>query len=298
MQKDFRMMLSHALVLTVLAAPAFAGSEPKYLALGDSISFGYHPVPSPPQPVQSYVGYPEILGTLTPTPDINLSCPGQSSSTFLDPSQAASSEVPGANCETITIQQPPPTPPIVIPGWKTVPLPLHNSYTGSQAYAAVDQLLAHKSIDLVTISIGGNDLLYVQFTCSTSPNFPGCVQAALPGALSNYGQNLAAILTRIRTNGQYNGTIVLVNNYALSTDPLVMQAIGALNQVMGTVGSQFGAKIADAYTAFQIASSPFGGDPCKAGLLARLSPTACDEHPSLVGQTVIATTVLNTIVSR
>jgi hypothetical protein len=188
-----------------------------------------------------------------------------------------------------------------LPGWKAAKLPLHTSYTGTQVDATISQLLANKSIDLVTISLGGNDLLFVQFTCSTSPDFVGCVQTALSdpkGALFKYGNNLAAILARIRTQAQYNGTIILVNNYALSTDPLVMQAIGALNQVMSTVGSQFGAKIADAYTAFQIASTPFGGDPCKAGLLARLSPTACDEHPSLVGQSVIATTVLNAIVSR
>ncbi len=36
------------------------------------------------------------------------------------------------------------------------------------------------------------------------------------------------------------------------------------------VASNFGVKFADAYTAFQLASAPFGGDPCAAGLLIRL----------------------------
>src|SRR5215468_12603863 len=120
MTNRLRMWIGQIVVLTVFVAPGIAASEPKYLALGDSISFGYHPVPPPPQPVQTYMGYPEILGSLSPTPDINLSCPGQSSTTFLDPSKAATSEVPGANCEIISIPD--------LPGWKAS-LPLHNNYT-------------------------------------------------------------------------------------------------------------------------------------------------------------------------
>jgi len=202
--------------------------------------------------------------------------------------------VPGENCEFISSQ---------FPGWKAAGLPLHNSYSGTQAEAAVSQLLANKSIDLVTISLGGDDLLFVQYTCGgpADPNFVTCVQGALKdpkGPLFAYGNNLATILAKIRKDAQYTGTIVLVKYFATSTDPLVKQAIGALNQVMAQVGSQFGAKVADAYTAFQIASIPYGGDPCKAGLLVRLSPTTCDVHPTRLGQNVLATTVLIAIFSR
>jgi lysophospholipase L1-like esterase len=185
-------------------------------------------------------------------------------------------------------------------GGKAADLPLHNKYTGTQAENAVSQLLANKSIDLVTISLGGDDLLFVQYTCGgpANPNFVTCVHGALSGALVAYGTNLGTILAKIRKDAQYTGTIVLVKYFATSTDPLVKQAIGALNQVMAQVGSQFGAKVADAYTAFQIASIPYGGDPCKAGLLVRLSPTNCDVHPTRLGQDVIATTVLIAIFSR
>jgi lysophospholipase L1-like esterase len=289
MKNNFRrMMMGRALVLTVLVAPVFAASNSRYLALGDSISFGYHPpAPPPPQPIQSYVGYPEILDPLVPKQEINLSCPGQTSASFLTGSSAT--EVPGQNCESSS-------------GWKAN-LPLHNPYTGPQAAAAVSQLQANKSIDLVTISLGGDDLLFVQYMCGgpANPNFVTCVQGALTehkGALFAYGKNLRTILAKIRKEAQYTGTIVLVKYFATSTDPLVKQAIGALNQVMAQVGSQFGAKVADAYTAFQIASIPYGGDPCKAGLLVRLSPTACDVHPTRLGQGVIATTVLIAIFSR
>src|ERR1019366_7131281 len=230
---------------------------------------------------------PEILDPRVPKQEINLSCPGQTSASFLDGRSAT--EVPGENCESLR-------------GWKA-DLPLHNSYTGTQADYAVSRLLANKSIDLVTISLGGDDLLFVQYTCGgpADLNFVTCVQGALSdpkGALFKYGNNLGTILAKIRYQAQYTGTIVLVKYFATSTDPLVKQAIGALNRVMAQVGSKFGAKVADAYTAFQIASIPYGGDPCKAGLLVRLSPTTCDVHPTRLGQNVLATTVLIAIFSR
>ena len=294
MKNNFRMMLGRTLALTVLVAPVFAASNSRYLALGDSISFGYHPLPPPPQPIQSYIGYPEILDPMVPKQVINLSCPGQTSASLLYGKEASATEVPGANCEYINSSW---------PGWKNAGLPMHNSYPGTQADYAVSQLLGNKSIDLVTISIGGDDLLFVQYTCGgpANPNFVTCVQGALSdptGALFAYGNNLGTILTKIRKEAQYTGTIVLVKYFATSTDPLVKQAIGALNKVMAQVGSQFGAKLADAYTAFQIASIPYGGDPCKAGLLVRLSPTTCDVHPTPLGQNVLATTVLIAIFSR
>lgn len=280
--------------LMVLAAPIFAANNSRYLALGDSVSFGYIPLPPPPQPIQTYVGYPEILDPLIPKQEINLSCPGQSSAGFLYGTAASATEVPGQNCEFIS-----PT----LPGWKAAGLPLHNSYSGTQADFAVAQLLANKRIDLVTISLGGNDLLFVQYRCGgpADPNFVPCVQAALndpTGPLFTYATNLGTILTRIRQEAKYKGAIVLVKYFATGTDPLVKLAVGTLNQVMAQVGAQFGAKMADGYVAFQIASTPYGGDPCRAGLLARLSPTTCDVHPSRLGQGVLAASVLAAIYGR
>jgi lysophospholipase L1-like esterase len=291
MKNNFRMMMGRALLLAVLVAPVFAESNSRYLALGDSISFGYDPLPPPL--IENYVGYPEILDPWVPKQVINLSCPGQSSASFLDVSKASATEVPGGNCEFISDQ---------LPGWKTAGLPLHNSYTGTQADYAVS-LLKKTPIDLVTISIGGNDLLFVQYVCGGpgNPNFVTCVQEALlnsEGPLAAYGTNLGTILARIRIEAKYTGRIVLVNYFATSTDPLVEQAIKALNQVMAGVGRGFGAKVADAYNAFRNASIPYGGDPCKAGLLVRWDSKTCDVHPSRLGQKVLATTVLIAIFSR
>lgn len=110
--------------------------------------------------------------------------------------------------------------------------------------------------------------------------------------LPEYAVNLARILTAIRVQAQYSGNLVLVNYFAPTKNPLDAQAVAAMNAVMAQVGGQFGAKIADAFKAFQLASFFFQGDPCKAGLLTRLSATVCDVHPSKYGQQVLAATTL------
>jgi hypothetical protein len=157
---------------------------------------------------------------------------------------------------------------------------LHANYTGTQLEFAVSQLTTNKHINLVTLSIGGNDLLLLEQQCSAPgvPSFSACVSGLLPGVLQSYAANLTAILAILRAN--YNGTVVLVTSYSPSANPLFLQAIGALDFVMTRVGINFGVKFADGFTAFQIASAPFNGDPCAAGLLIRLTATTCDVDPS------------------
>jgi len=114
-----------------------------------------------------------------------------------------------------------------------------------------------------------------------------CVNAGLPGVLQAYGQNLAVILSAIRSN--YSGMLILVKYYSPS---LALNGIAvAVNDVMAQVGSGFNARFADGYTAFQFASAPFGGDPCKAGLVIPLGGGVCDIHPTLLGQSILAGTV-------
>jgi hypothetical protein len=177
---------------------------------------------------------------------------------------------------------------------------LHTNYTGTQLQFALSLLTSNKHINLVTLGIGGNDLLMVEAQCAAHPvpSFAACVQAVLPGALQSYAFNLTAILTALRV--KYDGTLVLVKNYSPSADPLFIEAVSALDSVMMQVGVNFGVKFADGFTAFQIASAlflspvaPHNGDPCAAGLLIRLTATTtCDVHPSPLGRNVLAATVV------
>jgi lysophospholipase L1-like esterase len=278
-------------LLALLVAPLSAGNPDNftYLALGDSIAFGFDPTLLPPiskstqlPTPDKFTGYPEKVAEfnhlLQSGKEVNASCPGETSASFLI------AGAPDNGCLAFKTE-----------------IGLHTTYKGTQASFAFSQLATNKHINLVTLSIGGNDLLLLQQRCNIVPqNFAACVEADLAsstGTLALYAGNLAAILGTIRAN--YQGTLILMTSYTPNVDPLFLQAIEGLNLVMVEVGTHFGVKFADGFTAFQIASAPFGGDPCKAGLLIRFSPPltsplVCDVHPSPIGRDILAITVLLT----
>jgi hypothetical protein len=133
--------------------------------------------------------------------------------------------------------------------------------------------------------------LLVLENCANAADIVACVNSQLPAVFYAYGQNLAHILAALRA--QYDGTLVLVTYY--SPSPNLNGVAQALDSVMTQVGSQFDAKFADGFGAFQLASAPFQGDPCKAGLVVRLSPSTCDVHPSPAGQELLAAAVESAI---
>ena len=290
-----RLITIPTLALALLVAPVFGGDEKNltYLALGDSIAFGLDPTllstqPNQPLPkANRFTGYPErvaIFVRQSSGKQINAACPGETSGSFLN-TAGTGHGLPRAG------------------GFKAV-IGLHAAYTGSQVRFASSVLASNKQINLVTLGIGDNDLVLLQQKCAKpDPGaFAACVLADLNdqtnGTFATYGRNLFAILGAIRAN--YHGTLILMKSYTPNTDPLFAQAIMGLNQVMMDVGAFFGAKYADGFAAFQFASAPFGGDPCKAGLLIRLSqpprgPLVCDVHPTPYGRDVLAVTVLAAI---
>jgi lysophospholipase L1-like esterase len=299
-----------ALVLTFV--PVLGAEEKKftYLALGDSIAFGVDPTQLPPISTsvpgpEAFTGYPErvaeVRKLLQAKKLANASCPGESSGSFL------TFGARDLGCNDVGPQGQPP--------WKPS-IGLRTNYAGTQMEFAQKQLRSHEKIDLVTLSIGGNDLSIVQKDCGLSANgdpaaFAACVQQKLfvetpagglaPGeVLQAYAANLTQILTRIRAGAEYKGTLVLLNYYSPSADPLTTGAIFALNQVMAGVGAPFGAKIADGFAAFQMASGP-DGDPCRAGLLVELTPRpnlSCDIHPSVKGRNLLAAAVVGAIETK
>jgi lysophospholipase L1-like esterase len=256
-----------------------------YLALGDSIAFGFNPTlfdPALPLPTPSqFSGYPEVVAKFEhlqqSKKQVNASCPGESSASF------RMVGAPDNGCNGPGPQGQPPFKPTV---------GLHTQYSGTQLDFAISELASNKHINLVTLGIGGNDLLMIEEQCTANPvpTFPECVGAKLPNALQSYAANLTAILTGLRAN--YTGPLVLMTLYSPSADPLFTQAIDALNSAMTQVGTNFGVKFADGFTAFQLASALNNGDPCAAGLLIRLNATSCDVDPSPMGHDVLAATIL------
>lgn len=275
------------LALAMLAAPMLAGNETNYtyLALGDSIAFGFDPTlfsPTLPTPTPAqFTGYPEVVAQIEhlaqANKEVNAACPGETSGSFWI------AGAPDNGCHGLGPEGQPP--------FKTS-IGLHTNYTGTQLEFAVSQLTTNGHINLVTLDLGGNELLLLERQCGgpADPSFSLCVTTLLPGVLQSYGANLAAILASIRA--KYNGTVVLVETYSPSADPLFIEAVGTLALVMTQVGMNFDVKFADGFTAFQIASAPFNGDPCAAGLLIRLTATTCDVHPSPAGRNLLAATVI------
>jgi lysophospholipase L1-like esterase len=288
------------LSLFLLMAIPLAASGPTitYLALGDSVAFGLNGALLPPYtsavPTPSeFIGFPTTLSYLVPpfSPNnlANASCPGETSGSFLNTS------APDNGCNGDHIVYPPPgsnLPPIHLPPFKTT-VGLHVSYTSSQMAYAATELGAGNHVGLVTLMIGANDVLLVLpqlEACGTSTT---CAEGVLTPVLANYATNLAQILGGLRR--LYSGTLVLVTYY--SPTAALNTVAQALNSTMTTVAANFpNIIIADSYTPFQVASAPFGGDPCQAGLLIKLpanpyNTSACDIHPSPLGRDLIAAAV-------
>ena len=260
----------------MFSIPAFAANEKDYtyLALGDSVAFGFDPTEKKFTP-SKFVGYPDRVAISLKNTNgkdlVNAACPGQSSLSFL----AGGFDI---GCDA----------------YKSA-YGLHSDYTGTQVSFAVSELTRNKAINLVTLSIGGNDLALLQNACA-NPDFAifaACVGAGITDVLQNYGQNLTHILIALRSTG-YTGKIVLLKYYSPSSSPVFRGAVTALNNVMALVGAQpgLGALIADGFTAFDEASVSSGGDACDAGLLVRLTKTSCDIHPSDKGHKVLADAVM------
>jgi lysophospholipase L1-like esterase len=269
-----------ALFATSLSAQSTAAAKNRtYLALGDSLAYGFNP--NVPYNLAQSIGYPKLVAPALNMGLTNASCPGETSGTLAG--TPGSVFLPGFDCVS-----------------KQNDGELFVRYGGApnQLAYAVGFLLANKNTKLITINIGVNDLgiLIAQCTAAT-PTDPAaiavCEQAGLPGVLGTYGQNLNMIFATIRSAG-YGGNIIALNAYAFNyNDPTQVGAITALNQVLAQVSAPFGVAVADGYRAFQIASTPFGGDPCKAGLLIRQASGACDTHPTLIGQGLLATAVVS-----
>jgi lysophospholipase L1-like esterase len=285
--------LCAALGLALVSGPAFAKKpakkQPKapkvtfttpvtpgsgYLALGDSVPFGYEEQQVVPAPnyadASSFIGYPEDLGADLHLTVANAACPGETSSSFINPSAQSNGceNAPGGGASYRTM------------------FPLHVKYSGSQLNYAVSYLKTHKKVRLVSLMIGANDLLVCQAT--TTDHCGSLVEQA--GVIGTITANDKTILSAIRNKAHYSGQIVVVNYYSPMPALDSITALG--NSTVASAVKPFHVEIADAFDAFAAADAHSGGDPCKAGLLTQLSTgTPCGIHPSQAGAAVLAQAV-------
>jgi lysophospholipase L1-like esterase len=250
-----------------------------YLALGDSVAFGYRESATSPPPDYSdaadFVGYPEDIGSALHLDVTNASCPGETSASFVNtanPSYGCEGPQPGG-----------------VAGYRQV-YPLHVAYKGSQLAFAVHFLTTHHDTRLVTLGIGANDAFLCEATTSDK-----CA-SELPSVLARIEANVATILHAIRDQARYHGQLVVVDYYSLDyADATDNESSQALNQAMATAGAKYHVEIADEYTAFENAAQYSDQDSCTAGLLTQLTTGGCGVHPSVSGQDVLAQTIESTV---
>jgi lysophospholipase L1-like esterase len=255
--------------------PVVPGSQ--YLALGDSVTFGFMeskvvPAPNYSDPA-SFPGYPEQIAAALRLKVANAACPGETSSSLINP--AAQSN----GCEN--------NPAHTSSNYRTLH-PLHVRYKGSQLAYAVSYLHSHHNVRLVSLMIGANDFFVCQETtkdfCQSSAE-----QAPVARTLI---KNIHTILSAIRNKAHYRGQIVILNYYSLDySSPVINRNSLLLNQVQDTGAKPFHVEFADGYGELGAAAAHSGGHTCAAGLLTQLSTGGCGVHPSYAGQALLAQAV-------
>jgi len=260
--------------------PVVAGTP--YLALGDSIVFGYRESTNTPTPdytnAANFRGYPEDIAAAMGLVLTNAACPGETTSSLINKNAASN------GCENhydSTSQQ-------QVDGGYRSAYPLHASYKRSQLYFAERFLNHHPNTRLVTLTVGAND----GFLCQAQTS-DGCL-SEIGEVSEKIKKNVGTILKRIRATG-YANQIVLLNYYSLDyNDGLLTAEVQIVNQAIADGAKPYNVRIASAFDAFKAATEQNGGDSCDAQLVTVLTngSSPCGVHPSIQGSALLAQTVM------
>ncbi|HEX2755587.1 MAG TPA: GDSL-type esterase/lipase family protein [Candidatus Limnocylindrales bacterium] len=260
-------------VAPAATADAASNRPQEYLALGDSLAFGYSPLVSPAS-AGNFIAYPDKVSAALRERLTNAACPGETSSHLIDLAGTDN------NC-----------------GLWRANFPLHVAYSTTQLAFADGFLQSHPKTLVVSIDIGANDAQALVNACGGQTEV-GCIQAGLPVMLATLSANLDTIYGHIRNLDGYHHKLVAVTTYSTNYgDPLPTSVISMVNQVVAERTLAWGGIVADGFGAFAAASAATGGDACAAGLLIAVSsaPLTCDSHPSPAGRDLLARAIVNAL---
>jgi lysophospholipase L1-like esterase len=274
--------------LSLAATASAATPEPPvrpgstYLALGDSVSFGFEAPQVVPAPdysrASNFRGWPEHAARALRLKLVNASCPGETSAGLINPA------APNLGCENLLGNT----------GISyRATFPLHVRYSGSQLSFALSFLRKHPRTRLVTLMIGANDLAVCRSTTADA-----CTSAAERQAmLRRIGANVRRIVGRIRQRAGYRGRIVLMRYYSLDYGSVSVNGVTrAMNKAAYDAAKPYRVRVADGFGEWRAASEHSGNNPCTAGLLAQLGePGKCDVHPSWSGQVLLAQALVRAV---
>jgi|SRR5579883_250001 lysophospholipase L1-like esterase len=249
----FLLVSSLTIGFTVKTAHAsgFIGPKHYYMAIGNSISFGYQP------DLNWADGYTTDWANQMQQRDSgleydNLACPGETTTTFLN-----------GGCPYWYIRK--------------------YFYTGSQMSAALTYLSQHAGqVSPVSLDIGANDLLpcYSNGSINTS-----CGNSAL----NTVRTNLPIIVSKIKNALHGTGDFFLMNYYDpyQNAAPSTLTWVNQLNSIIAQVGQQYGVPVVDVASIYHTSSYPNGGNPAICNWTWYCSIFS-DIHPNSNGYTAIA----------
>ena len=256
-----------------LAAPlALGGTErlstsPQgyYLALGDSIAYGFQPTKAskgtPPSAFDT--GYVDVfaarLRALAPKIRVvNYGCPGESTRTFIAGGCSGRHDVKG----------------------------LHDPYKGAQLKAALAFLRAHPGqVSPITLTLWGNDFLEIADACKGKL---ACVQTRAPRTIAS---GLTTILRQLRAAAP-NATIIVTGTWNpfgdfKQTDPLFR----SLNTTIARVAATEKAGFADTFPTFNPQGNLAREKAQICALTFSCSKFKGDPHPTDAGYRAMAAAV-------
>lgn len=261
-----------------------------YLALGDSLAFGYQAVKvqgcapascTNPDAVfnTGYVNdFQALFSPAYPGVKIvNLGCPGETSDTLIH----------ATNNTT---------------GCTTYPFAIHANHPNQTQLQAAVQVLREqgKKVNPVTLDIGANDVLALKNSCTNPPLLISCMEAGKDATFATVQANLDETLNTLRAEGGKTKEILVVGLY----NPLylpILQGFGPvdaaktdawaneLNAKMAATAAKYHAKFVDPMPVFNPGSG--SNPPVEAGTLCALTLMCTpqqDIHASNAGYAQIA----------
>jgi lysophospholipase L1-like esterase len=298
-----RLFACAALVVALGAlalAPAAGASGPgnTYLALGDSLAYGYHQAQFQNElKEKGFVeaanfddGYVDDFGAtlklLNPKLTIvNDGCPGETTDTMIKGSGVGAAFCAGGPTGT--------------------PFPkafLHHSYPGTQLEDAL-AIAKKPGVGTITLDIGANDILqFLGSTCGFPTAFT-CTEEQVAAEIGHVVTNIGSILGQLRAAAP-KAKIVFVSQYnpyptVLSPEGRGDATVEALNTAIKGVASSLGVRFANTARVINFSGThggPEAGDiptvcaftaMCPGGTFNPASPEA-DIHPTKAGYAAMA----------
>ena len=248
--------------------PIFDPPKSYYLALGDSITYGYQAFKAkaslPPSAFNT--GYVDVFGErlrhirqgiIT----VNYGCPGESTESFV-------------------------TGPCL---WTAFGRQLHDGFSGSQLQAALAFLRAHPGdVSPLTFTLWGNDLPLLLGPCTVNGQLdPACIRTTAPAFITGVAGRISRILQQLRSVAP-EAEIVVIGAWDSYIDALAFAdpLFEALNAAIKHAAAANRARFADPFTIF----NPQGDLTAEAQAVCRftLLCVGADSHPSDDGYRAMA----------